>query len=556
MAKPAPLPADEKERLEALYAYELLDTVEEREFDRITDLAAQFFNAPIVLVSLVDRCRQWFKSHYGLEAEETHRDLAFCAYAILGEDVFYVEDASKDERFQGSPLVDGPPHIRTYVGAPLKTRSGFRLGTLCLIYDKVTPVSEAQKARLEQLAAMTMDAIELRLANRRKSRLLDEAHILNENKNRFVAMVSHELRTPMNGVCSMLEILSQSELDPHQSEYVQIAKDSSYVLLEIINDILDYSKLTAGKMQLDEVPCNPTEITRRTCDILHVEAENKNIEIHADIDKKIPETVKVDPVRLRQVLVNLLGNAIKFSEGNDVTLKLSALQEQGAYTGLKFKVMDRGLGIDPSALPKLFECFEQENNSVTRAFGGTGLGLSICRDLVHLMGGEIGAQSEKGQGSTFWFTLPAKECEKRSLAVQGKDTVASFKDRLHVLMVEDNIINQKVISLVLSPYNIEFVIANDGVEALRILAETHNFDLVLMDIEMPEMDGVATTQVIREDGARYGDMPIVAMTANMMDGDREKYLQVGMDGYISKPIDQNEALKVITAALKNADKNV
>lgn len=172
------------------------------------------------------------------------------------------------------------------------------------------------------------------------------------------------------------------------------------------------------------------------------------------------------------------------------------------------------------------------------------------------MGGEIGAQSKKGQGSTFWFTLPAKECEKRSLAVPGKGAIAAFKDRLHVLMVEDNIINQKVISLVLSPYNIDFAIANDGVEALRILAETHNFDLVLMDIEMPEMDGVATTQVIRQDGARYGDMPIVAMTANMMDGDREKYLQVGMDGYISKPIDQHEALKVIAATLKNAGKTV
>lgn len=550
----AEIPANEKERLKALSNFCVLDTPPEQAFDRITSLAAKIFNAPIALVSLVDRDRQWFKSRVGLDAEETHRDLAFCAHAILNSSVFYIHDATKDPRFCDSPLVVGPPNIRTYLGAPLKTPDGLHLGSLCVIFDEVTEIPEEKFPMLEQLAAVVIDELELRYAYEEARKARQEATLANEAKSTFLANMSHEIRTPMNGITVMLETLLNTNLDQKQFMMASTALQSSRELLEIINDILDISKLEEGKIEINSRAFAPKELIDNLTNLFSEVASQKGLRLIVHGLETLPVYLKGDAMRIRQVLTNLLNNAIKFTQQGDIILDVTQDQDS-----IKFSVIDNGIGISKEGADKLFQRFIQADQTISKRFGGSGLGLSICKQLTTLMNGDIGVKSEIGEGSTFWFSIPliiptAAEVAELTQDVHDLivDTYEQNNAQLKILAADDNAINRQVLQMVMEDLNQIITIVENGQEVLDKL-ENDSFDIVLMDIQMPIMTGIEATQAIRNSKADYKDIPIIAITANAIKGAEEEYLTAGMDGYIQKPFKPQKILNEILSVIKSKE---
>ncbi len=373
-----------------------------------------------------------------------------------------------------------------------------------------------------------------------------------EAKAIFLANMSHELRTPMNGIIGMVDILKRTELTDAQQEYLNIIESSGENLLTIINDILDLSKIEAGHMELESIPFSLSEEMRRVMNIMQIIADKKKLLVKLHVGKEVPPFVKGDPVRLKQIIINLVNNAIKFTEKGDITVSVENKSAENGKVHLLFKVMDTGIGISPEGQKKLFRSFSQVDKSTTRKYGGTGLGLMICKNLTQMMDGEIGVESVEGAGSTFWFTafLGTSNEEEYNSQHQDDDISQTDKTRLNlklkILLAEDNKINQKVAMLNLNNLGHKVVIANNGIEALEKF-ENDNFDIIFMDVQMPEMDGVEACKKIREMENKSGSIkkiPIIAMTANTSEDERKKYLEAGMDDYISKPFKQKELVEI------------
>jgi two-component system, sensor histidine kinase len=364
-------------------------------------------------------------------------------------------------------------------------------------------------------------------------------------KSRFLATMSHEIRTPMNGVLGMVELLAGTPLDARQRGYVEVANRSATGLLAIIDAILDYSRLETGDMTLENVPFAPGDLVRQTVALMSVAAEKKGLRIAVQIDAALPEAVVGDPTRFRQVLLNLLGNAIKFTERGHIDVRLVAAS---TAEKLLLSVADTGIGIPDNALPYLFDRFSQADASISRRFGGSGLGLAISRELARLMGGDLVVRSTPGTGSVFEMEVPfhvaAIETGRtdRANATQSPPTSA-----LDILVAEDNEVNRLVVGEILTRMGHRCTFVHDGAQAIAA-AKRHLYDVILMDAQMPEIDGIEATRWIRTLPGAHGRVPIVAQTANAMRGDREKYLEAGMNDYVSKPIRP----KVLAAALLRA----
>lgn len=911
MDKHLPIPENESERLKALYKYNILDSFSEEEFDRLTKLASIICGVPIALITLIDKDRQWFKSNLGLEGTETTRDVSFCQYAIMNNDVMEVEDATKDKRFADNPFVTDDPNVRFYAGHPLIDPDGYALGTLCVIDRKAGKLSKEQqealallaeevvtqivsrqknkeKDKLENLFNLSIDFIclagmdgyfkkvnpaftnilgwsssellahpifdflhpddvaitkaeleklgtgektigfeprfktkdgrylkirwmanpdvitgdiyvigrydseremweknlmaseekhrrfyensqglmcmhdlegnfmsinpagaasvgytveelrnkslfdlvpslgwgglqayldeikakgaskglmkvmhkngilktwmynniisegtinyvigtavditervtlekEIKESNRRFFKVFDnnpvsmllsnietskieyvnevfletfgftkeevigktsvelqlisaeereknleamkeagymrsveqqftkkngdkiwvltslEAVEFNESafilsslfniddrkkmeeemmhakekaeqavvaKNSFLANMSHEIRTPMNAIIGYTELLAQSNLNDEQQEHVSYVKTAGTNLLAIINDILDFSKIESGKIALESAPFNLKQALKAIYNLLNVRAVEKDLEYNFFLDANLPEYVLGDSVRLNQILVNLIGNAIKFTVKGHVTVSVKKIAEDGESHRLKFSVQDTGIGIPADKVELIFERFTQANTETTRKFGGTGLGLSIAKSLVELQGGEMHLKSEVDKGSEFYFELSYKKVDSMSIEPLQKGFVPQkLLSDLKILLCEDNTLNQKLAKRVINKFGFQVEIASNGKIGIEKL-QKEKFDLVLMDLQMPEMDGYQAVTAIRKE--LNMQIPIIAMTAHSLVGEKEKCLEIGMNDYIGKPFTQEELYRKICANL-------
>ena len=389
----------------------------------------------------------------------------------------------------------------------------------------------------------------------------NKAEQANRMRGEFLANMSHEIRTPMNGILGMTELAMTTEDNQTQKEYLSLARDSASHLLHIINQILDFSKIEAGALELEELTVCPAQLVRHTVRSLEQLAQAKGVALKVDNDPALPELVWMDPVRVRQVLTNLVGNAIKFTEDGTVTVQTKVLPcaEPNAVL-MQLSVTDTGIGFDASRAEALFSPFTQADGSITRSFGGTGLGLAITRSLMQLMGGDVTAKSEQGQGACFTITLPLRRVLEKTAdtVVAGAlpmDVEGPVAKPLSVLLVEDHEINRKLAQIMLQRMGHTCVLANDGQQALDCLDKEH-FDVVLLDVMMPVMDGLTALHIWRERELER-QLPrttVLMVTAHAMTGDRERFMAAGADGYVSKPMSEVSLRKEINrACLRNAE---
>jgi signal transduction histidine kinase len=423
---------------------------------------------------------------------------------------------------------------------------GFKLGAVDYILKPFSEEELLARVHLHISLAKTQD--ELVTAK-------EKAEEAAKAKAMFLANMSHEIRTPLNGIVGMIDIMKQTELDKHQKEYLDIIDISSETLLMIINDILDFSKIEAGQVSFEKIKFDLKNEIDEVRKLLFYKIEQKKLDFSIEIDKNVPEKLLGDPLRLKQILINLSNNAIKFTEKGFIRIKVSLDRDFGHQYRLRFEVTDSGIGISKENQKKLFKSFSQADSTTTRKFGGTGLGLAISKHLSNLMNGEIGVASEEGSGSTFWFTAVLEDGrmigEKDDLdktSVSLNNSTKKFK----ILLAEDNIINQKVAILNIRKLGHEVELAHNGVVAVDMFGK-NKFDFILMDIQMPGMDGLEATKAIRRIEAARNEqnpIPIIAITANIYKEDIKRFLAIGMNDHLGKPFKPDDLEEIIRRNLR------
>lgn len=374
-----------------------------------------------------------------------------------------------------------------------------------------------------------------------------ETEAASRAKSQFLASMSHEIRTPLNGILGMAQsLMSDPDLTPAQHDKVEILLDSGRTLLSLVDDVLDLSKIEAGKLHIDAVDGDLRHTVKRVTRLFEPRAREKGIELVVSMDDPINGVLRFDPVRVRQCLSNLISNAIKFTDTGQVRVCV-ATEPQGDQWRVTLHVHDSGIGISEEALAGLFNDFTQADSSTTRQFGGTGLGLSITRRLARMMGGDVVAKSEPGKGSTFSLTFLADPAASRIHEQGSSETpgiAAASLTGLRVLLADDNRVNREVVKLFLTPYDVQITETENGQQVLEALAR-ETFDVLLLDVHMPVMDGMEALAILRSGDTPYRDIPVIALTADAMSGDRERFLSKGANGYVTKPIDQGDLLSAI-----------
>eukprot|EP00284_Hemiselmis_tepida_P009560 CAMPEP_0174917088 /NCGR_PEP_ID=MMETSP1355-20121228/2252_1 /TAXON_ID=464990 /ORGANISM="Hemiselmis tepida, Strain CCMP443" /LENGTH=603 /DNA_ID=CAMNT_0016162153 /DNA_START=32 /DNA_END=1840 /DNA_ORIENTATION=- len=590
---PAPKPLNDKQRVEFLHSLMVLDTEAEESFDRITDAAHKAFDVPIALVSLVDAERQWFKSCVGLDVDSTHRDLAFCAHAILPKNpvTFVVEDARQDERFKNSALVTGPPFIRFYAGAPLVYNSDdgneWKLGTLCVIDSRPRKITEDQIAMLEMLARLVVTELELRMKFR--SHIKEVRAAANQNAvvratemhTAYIGQVAHDLRTPLNSFMLGLEALrSLNDATPEMIGIIDTMKVSLELMDLTCTKAIDHSKFETGKDLLAKhAPFGITEMLKKSQIVVSgYTHESRGVKYEYKIDPDVAEQIITDKEWFWHMLMNFLSNARKFTTEGYIRTSVGIASE-GGVEYLDVKVADTGIGIQEEQRKKLFAAFSQLQDFA----GGTGLGLYSVLKKINVLGGACGVEANTPKGSVFWFKIPYVPCtpeaessleevqpsgrgvwhnsaeltfSSNTRAERVVERGASAGDVLTgsakaagkgtVLLIEDDVPTRRLMTKALEKQKFSVVQAGNGEEGLEKLKESR-YSMVLCDIMMPVMDGVECIRRFRqwEQGQASregGEQFVCALSANTEASDVEKTRNVGMNDFFPKPVKIKELL--------------
>ena len=678
---------EEKEikRLKSLLSYNVIDTLKEKEFDKLAQLASIICETPIALISLIDDKRQWFKAKIGIEVDEMPKEITFCQYTIEKNELWEVEDTTKNEILKDNPNVTTENGIRYYAGIPLQCSLGYNIGTLCVADSKPKKITEKEKIALQIISEQVMVLLEAKKRNdklifelqelvkekelesqriieknseevkmfydsisntngiieidpngkviktnklisvlleltsnhlihkniaeifdieiinaKNLSKLIEQKNhlfqykydpnyirwiqanfikieningkiekiilvcqdvtnsiqgqqelelakntsdYLNKQKDQFIATVSHEIRTPINAILGFTDVLIEIEENNTKMDFLNSIKIAGLGLLHIINDILDISKIEAGMLQIDETPFQLKEIVSNVFTTLKLKASDKNLKFLYSIDSDVEHDLLGDKNRLNQILINIIGNAVKFTEKGKVELRISERKKENQLSYLEFVVSDTGIGINENKLQTIFDRFSQAEVSTSRKFEGTGLGLSISKELIEMQNGTIEVSSIENKGTTFTFVIPYKvNLEKTTVLNERTKTTLDKTIAKNILLCEDNDLNQKLITTIFEKTNHKVEIANNGLEALELLRDK-TFDVILMDLQMPIMDGYETTVKIRKELKL--NTPIIALTANSLIYEKERCMNIGMNDYLSKPFSKKELFELL-----------
>ena len=565
----APNHPQEAARIEALNEYQILDTLPEQEFDDLTQIAASICGTEIALVSLVDTDRQWFKSRHGLDAEQTPRELAFCAHAILQEQIFEVQDASKDERFFDNPLVTQAPDIRFYAGAPIYAHNGLPVGTLCVIDQQPKKLTREQQAALFALARQVMSQLELRrniMELETSQQQLEESNKeltrLTRHRTQFINHVSHEIRTPLNAILGFSRILSRQmpaeqqnndELtlnDDSPEALIDLIKVSAENLSETVNHVLDLSRLEAGKMTLQDEDVLLEALAKDIMVINSQRAKEKNIQLSSELSPALPRCVRTDKTKLVQILINLVGNAIKFTPaGKRVSLQINS--DNGT---LNVHVKDEGVGIAEENIDKVFRPFQQVESSESQLYAGSGLGLTICRELADFLGGSLNVSSQLNEGSEFILRLPLV-AGNESLVQSDLTLKALDLSDKNILVIEDNRVNQLVIKAMLKAIKARLTFADNGSDGIAAAKQTlpdlilrHSFATHLLESNS-DMDGFSILSQLKAYDATV-ETPMIIVSGDVTNENYQKAEKLGAEAFIEKPLDELKLMVLLEQIFK------
>lgn len=428
-----------------------------------------------------------------------------------------------------------------------------------VIYTDDDEVGELAQSFNEMTEVLERKLLDLKSTKTEADLATKRALLANEAKSKFLANMSHEIRTPMNGIIGITRMLEDTQLDKQQREYLKIIESSSSSLLALINDILDISKVEAGKMDLEKIDFDLMNLLQSTIGTLKYAAQSKNLQLETNIQYDLSKCLVGDPNRLRQILLNLIGNAIKFTEKGTVTLHVHKIKSSNPdKVKILFEVEDQGIGISDEKIQNLFSSFTQGDSSTSRKYGGTGLGLAISKKLVEMMNGEIGVESQLGVGSKFWFHIELKTGRLLSEINEQSQTPSPLDQfsakGLKILIAEDNQVNQIVAKKLVENLGFETLVVENGVQAVHAVHQNPDINIILMDCQMPEMDGYEASRNLRSDkDPRVRNIHIIALTANALADDKENCLKAGMNDFISKPIEPGELEDKIASALQIID---